>query len=353
MARLFKKSGRKPGQAPGSIIHIGEINNVSKIQVINFDKEDLYENEIKKVEECFPFFEKSNVSWIDIVGLHQIDVIEKIGKQLKIHPLVLEDIANTYQHPKVEDYENYFFIVMKMFRFDQIERELKIEHISVLCGSNFVISFFDKESDVFEPIRIRIREGRKTLRESNSDYLMYALLDAVVDNYFMVLENIGENIEHLEKNILQNPKSSNLTSLHKLQDDILIIQKSILPLRRLIPTIEHSTSPLISKTTRIYLKDVNDHLTQIGDTIDATNNKFSAMNNLYLSVLGQKTNQAMKILSLIATIFIPMTFLAGVYGMNFQFMPELSSPIAYPIVLASMTGIGLSMIAYFKKKKLW
>ena len=353
MTRLFRKSGRKPGQAPGSIVHMGKKNDVYKIQIIRFDKEELFEKEVKNIEDCFPFFEKPKINWINVIGLHQVDDIEKIGKYLKIHPLVLEDIVNTYQQPKIEDYENYIFTVMKMFRFDQIERELKIEHISILCGSNFVISFLDEESNVFEPVLIRIKEGRKTLRESNSDYLMYALLDAVVDNYFTVLENIGENIENLEKNILHNPKSSNLTLLHKLQDDILIIQKSVLPLRRLMPTMEHNNSQLISKTTRIYLKDVIDHLTQIVDTIDATNIKLSAMNNLYLSVIGQKTNQAMKILSLIATIFIPITFVAGVYGMNFQFMPELSSPIAYPIALASMTGIGLTMIAYFKKKKLW
>jgi len=280
MTRLFKKSGQKPGLAPGSIVHIGEINDVSKIQIINFDKEQIFENEIEKVEECFQFFEKPNVSWINVIGLHQIDIIEKIGKQLKIHPLVLEDIVNTYQQPKIEDYEDYIFIVIKMFRFNQIERELKTEHISLLCGSNFVISFLEKESDVFEPVRTRIREGRRTLRENNSDYLMYALLDAVVDNYFTVLENIGENMEHLEKNILQNPKSTNLTSLHKLQDDLLIIQKSILPLRRSIPAIDHSASSLISKTTRIYLKDVNDHLTQIVDTVDATNYLNLSVNRL-------------------------------------------------------------------------
>ncbi len=353
MVKLFKKSGRKPGRAPGSIVHIGEKTEISKIQIINFDKEQLSEKEVKNIQDCFPFLEKPPVTWINVVGLHKVDAIETIGKELKIHPLVLEDIVNTDQHPKLEDFENYIFLVMKILQFDQTKSELKAQQVSILCGSNFVVSFVESESDVFEPVRVRIREGRKTLRESNSDYLMYALIDTVVDNYFLVLENIGEKIETLEKLIIQNPKHSNLNLLHKLQDDMLIIQKLILPLRRFIPTLDHSNSSLISKTTRRYLKDVNDHLVQIADTIDATNDKLSKMNTLYLSVIGQKTNEVMKLLALIAIIFIPVTFLAGVYGMNFEFMPELSSPIAYPIVLAVMAGIGISMVGYFKKKKLW
>ena len=353
MTRLFKKTGRKPGRAPGSIVHIGEKTQTSKIQIIDFDAEDLSEKEIENVEDCFAFFEKPTVSWINVIGLHQVDVIEMIGKRLNIHPLVLEDIANTDQHPKLEDYENYIFLIMKMFQFDQMNNELQMQQIGILCGFNYVISFFEKESDVFEPVRVRIKEGRKTLRNSNSDYLMYALIDTIVDNYFLVLENIGEKIERLEKSILQNPKPSNLTLLHKLQEDMLILQKMILPLRRSIPILEHSISSLISKTTRMYLKDVNDHLIQISDTIETTNDKLSKMNSLYLSVVGQKTNEVMKLLALVAIIFIPITFLAGVYGMNFQFMPELSFPMAYPVILFVMGLIGVSMVVYFKKKRLW
>ncbi|HSB50811.1 MAG TPA: magnesium/cobalt transporter CorA [Nitrosopumilaceae archaeon] len=353
MARLFKKSGIKPGRAPGTIIHIGEKKTeVSKIQIVDFDKEQLSEKEIKNIEECFPLFEKPTITWVNIIGLHDVKVIEKIGMHLGIHPLVLEDIVNTDQHPKVEDYDELIFVVLKMFEFDESKNELKMEHISILCGSNLVLSFMESDSDVFEPVRVRIREGRKTMRQSKSDYLMYALLDAVVDNYFIALEKIGEKIEELEKKIVQAPRPLNLGTLHKLQDDMLVIQKSVFPLRKFIPTLEHLKSPLVSTSSAIFFRDVNDHLIQIVDTIEATNNKLLAMNSLYLSVINQKTNEVMKILALIATIFIPVTFLAGVYGMNFQFMPELASPIGYPIVLAVMAGIGISMIAYFKKRKL-
>ncbi len=353
MAKLFKKSGIKPGSAPGTIVHIGEKKiDVSKIQIIDFDKEKLSETEIKNIEECFSFFEQPTITWTNIIGLHDVKIIEKIGMKLGIHPLVLEDIVNTNQHPKVEDYDDFIFLVLKMFGFDDSKNEVKMEHLSILCGSNFILSFMETANDVFEPVRIRIREGRKTMRQSKSDYLMYALLDAIVDNYFIVLERIGEKIEELEKKIVQSPKPYNLKKLHKLQDDMLVIQKSVLPLRKFIPTLEHLKSSLISSSSAIFFRDVSDHIIQITDTIEATNNKLSAMNSLYLSVISQKTNEVMKILALIATIFIPVTFLAGVYGMNFRFMPELESPFGYPIVLGIMAGIGFSMIAYFKKKKL-
>lgn len=350
--RLFRKSGIQPGKAPGTITHIGKNTKVSKIQIVDFDKEQLSEREIKNVEDCFSLFEKPTVTWVNIIGLHNVKNIEKIGMRLGIHPLVLEDIANTNQHPKVEDYDNFIFLVLKMFEFDESNDEVKMGHLSILCGSNFILSFMESSSDVFEPVLARIREGRKTMRQSDSDYLMYALLDAIVDNYFIVLENLGEKIEELEKKIVQAPSPINLKTLHKLQDDMLVIQKSVFPLRRFIPTLEHLKSPLISTSSSIFFRDVSDHLIQITDTIETTNNKLIAMNSLYLSVISQKTNEVMKILALIATIFIPVTFLAGVYGMNFQFMPELASPFGYPIVLSVMVGIGITMISYFKKRKL-
>lgn len=354
MVRLFRRSGRKPGNAPGTIIHLGERKTeISKIQIIDYNKNQLTEKEIENIEECYPFFNKPTISWVNFVGLHQVEVIEKVGKQLSIHPLILEDILNTDQHPKVENYDDFIFLVLKMFQFDEVNNELKMEHMSIICGTNFVLSFTETENEVFEPVRVRIREGRKTLRQSKSDYLMYVLVDAIVDNYFIVLEKIGEKIEELEKRIVQDPKPENLSTLHKLQDDMLVIQKMIMPLRRLIPTIERLQSPLISKSNAIFFRDVGDHLTQITYSIETINNKLTSMNSLYLSVIGQKTNEVMKLLALIATIFIPITFLAGVYGMNFQFMPELSSPIAYPMVLTAMTIIGISILFYFKKRKLW
>ncbi|RDJ31228.1 MAG: magnesium and cobalt transport protein CorA [Crenarchaeota archaeon] len=352
MVKLFKKSGRKPGSAPGTITHLGKKTDVTKIQIVDFDKKELLEKEVKTIEESFPFFENPTITWVNIVGLHEVKSIEKIGMRLGIHPLVLEDIANTDQHPKVEDYDEFIFVALKMFEFKNSNSELEMEHISIVCGKNYILSFMESADDVFEPVCVRIREGRKTMRESKSDYLMYALLDAIVDNYFIVLENMGEKIEDLEKKIVQNPKQVYLNTLHKMQDEMLVIQKSLQPLRKFIPTLEHLKTPLISTSSAIFFRDLSDHIIQITDTIDATNNKLSTMNNLYLSVLNQKTNDAMKILALIATIFIPVTFLAGVYGMNFEFMPELSSPFGYPIVLGVMIGIGVSMIVYFKKKKL-
>lgn len=352
MVRLFKKSGITPGSAPGTITHIGKKTDVSKIQITDFDKRELLEKEVKSIEDCFPLFENPTITWVNIVGLHDVKSIEKIGMRLGIHPLVLEDIANTDQHPKIEDYDEFIFVALKTFGFENSKNELEMEHISIVCGKNYILSFLESIDDVFEPVCVRIREGRKAMREGKSDYLMYALLDAVVDTYFLVLENMGEKIEDLEKKIVQKPKPVYLNTLHKLQDEMLVIQKSVLPLRKFIPTLEHLKTPLISTSNAIFFRDLSDHIVQITDTIDATITKLSTMNNLYLSVLNHKTNEAMKILALIATIFIPVTFLAGVYGMNFKFMPELSSPFGYPIVLGVMVVIGISMIVYFKKKKL-
>ena len=291
------------------------------------------------------------MTWINIDGVHQPENIEKIGKQFKIHPLVLEDVVNTGQRPKMEDFDDYLFIVLKMLHYDEKENETKTEQVSLILSSNYVISFQESEGDVFDPLRERIRVDRGRVRKMRADYLAYSLMDAIVDNYFMVLEKIGERIEDIEDEMIKNPTPEVLQSIHKLKRELIFLRKSVWPLREVISRLERWESPLIDKSIDIYLRDVYDHTIQVIDALETFRDVLSGMLDIYLSSVSNRMNEVMKVLTIIATIFIPLTLIAGIYGMNFRFMPELEIPLAYPMVLLSMLFVGLLMVAYFRKKK--
>jgi magnesium transporter len=284
-------------------------------------------------------------------GVHQLEIIEKVGKQLKIHPLVLEDIMHTGQRPKMEDYENYLFLVLKMLQYNEQENETKTEQISIIIGSNYVISFQEGEGDVFGLIRERIRTNRGRTRKMGADYLAYSLVDAIVDNYFMVLEKVGEQIEDIEDALIKNPTPEVLHSLHRLKRELIFLRKSVWPLREVISKLERWESPLIDKSIDIFLRDVYDHTIQVIDAVETFRDMLSGMLDIYLSSLSNRMNEIMKVLTIITTIFIPLTLISGIYGMNFRFMPELQAPLAYPIVLLTMFLIGIIMIIYFKRRK--
>ena len=309
------------------------------------------EKEAKEVEECFPFKDKPTVTWINIDGIQRIDVIEKIGKHFNLHPLALEDIVNTGQRPKMEDFVDYIFVVLKMLYYDEKERETKAEQLSLVLGPNWVISFQENEGDVFDPIRERIRADKGRIRKMGADYLVYALIDAVVDNYFLILEKIGEKIEEIEDELVANPAPETLQAIHNLKRQMIFLRKSVWPLREVISRLERWESQLINKSTDIYLRDVYDHTIQVIDAIETFRDMLSGMLDIYLSSVSNRMNEVMKVLTIIATIFIPLTLVAGLYGMNFRYMPELEWPWGYPLVLFFMFAIGVLMLIYFRKKK--
>lgn len=284
-------------------------------------------------------------------GVHQLENIEKIGKKFKIHPLVLEDIMNTGQRPKMEDFENFLFIVLKMFQYDENETQTKTEQVSLIIGSSYLISFQENEGDVFDLIRERIRTDRGRIRKMGTDYLAYSLIDAIVDNYFTVLEKIGESIEDIEDELINNSTPEILHTIHTLKRELIFLRKSVWPLREVIGRLERWESPLIEKSMAIYLRDVYDHTIQVIDALETFRDMLSGMLDIYLTSVSNRMNEVMKVLTIIATIFIPLTLVTGIYGMNFKYMPELNLPWGYPMVYVVMFTIILVMLVYFRRKK--
>lgn len=350
--KLIPSRSKKAGLPPGTIVHVGKkLLEKVKLSLINYDPEDFIEKEIKNVEEAVSFRRKTSVLWLNIDGVHVPEIIEQIGKSFNVHPLVLEDIANTGQRPKMEDFDDYVFVVLKMFRFNEKENEILTEQISLLLGSNFVVSFQEGEGDVFDTIRERLRTNKGRIRKTGADYLVYTLIDAVVDNYFMVLEKLGEAIGEIEDELVINPTSETLQIIHDLKREMIFLRKSVWPLREVLNRLERSESPLIMKSTFVYLRDVYDHTIQVMDSVDTFRDMLSGMLDIYLSSVSNRMNEIMKVLTVIATIFIPLTFIAGIYGMNFEYMPELAQLWGYPAILILMFSIAIVMLANFRKKK--
>jgi magnesium transporter len=352
MKKLIKKRSEKAGLPPGTLVHIGEKKTEElKITIMDYDETHFQEKEIKTIEECFAFKEKPTVTWINIDGLHQVEILERLGDCYGFHPLVLEDILNTDQRPKMEDYGEYIYIVLKMLDYNDISGEIEAEQISLILGPNFAISFQEREGDVFNPIRERIRNNKGRIRRMGTDFLAYALLDSIVDNYFIILEKLGEKIEFLEEKLVTEPTPETLQIIHHLKREMIFLRKAVWPLREVIGSLERGESSLVKETTRIYLRDVYDHTIQVIDTIETYRDMVSGMLDIYLSSVSNRLNAVMKVLTIIATIFMPLTFIGGIYGMNFKYMPELEWRWGYPIVLLIMLGIGIFMLIYFRKKR--
>jgi len=352
--KRFKRVGSKQkiGLPPGTLVHIGERKTEKiKITIIDYDQKDFQEKEVDNIEDCFPFKDKPTVTWINIDGLQEVGVIEKIGSHFGIHPLVLEDIVHTGQRPKVDDLGDYVFLVLKMLYHDENEDEVVGEQVSLIIGANYVISFQEREGDVFNPIRERIKNAKGRIRKAGADYLAYALVDAIVDHYFAILEELGERIESMEEELVTNPTPETLQMIHKLKRNLIFCRKSVWPLRETVSGLERGESPLITESTGIYLRNVYDHTIQVIDTIETYRDMVSGMLDIYLSSLSNRMNEVMKLLTIIATIFIPLTFIAGIYGMNFKFMPELEWHWGYPVALIVMLIVVGFMVMYFRRKR--
>lgn len=352
MPKFIKKRSKKAGLPPGTLVHIGERKTEKiKITIMDYDETQFQVRETETLEECYPFKDRPTIIWINIDGIHEIETLEKLGDCFGLHPLTLEDILNTDQRPKIEDYGEYIFIVLKMLYPDDETGEILAEQVSLVLGKNFVISFQEREGDIFNSVRERIRSGKGRIRKMGADYLVYSLLDSIVDNYFIILEKLGERIEFLEEKLIINPVPETINLIHKLKREMIFLRRSVWPLREVIGSIERGESSLIKGSTNIYLRDVYDHTIQVIDTIETFRDILSGMLDIYLSSVSNRLNAVMKVLTIIATIFMPLTFIAGIYGMNFKYMPELEWRLGYPVILLTMVSIGVLMLISFRKKK--
>ena len=352
MGRRRSRRSKRVGLSPGSLIYTEEPQaKPVKISLLDYDMDHVLEREMQNVEECFPYRDKPTVSWIDVEGQRNIEALQKIGDHYGVHPLVLEDIVHTDQRPKFEDHGSLLFIVVRMLRLIPNRDEVEIEQVSLIVGENFVISFQEgKEGDVFEPVRVRIRSGKGRIRKMRSDYLAYALVDCVVDNYFVVLEQIETRLSAIDTMLLSRSETDTLKEIHDFKREILFLRKTISPLREAVTALQKSESPLIKDGTEIFLRDLHDHIIEASDTIETFRDMVSGLTDVYLSNASHRTNQVIQFLTIMASIFIPLTFIVGIYGMNFDYMPELRSRFGYPAVLTFMAILAGGMLLFFKKR---
>jgi len=360
-SKTHRHQNRKPpGQAPGTVIYTGhtELENVI-IKVHDFDEAGFRSVDVEKLNDIEPYLKSKSKTWIQGQGLHDVDMLQKIWSYFELHPLICEDIVNTTQRAKVEDYNNQIFVVMRMISQDTLEDgspKLKNEQVSLVLGVNYVISFQESDSAIFAPVLKRIETPNTRLRQFGPDYLAYALIDNIVDHYFIALDDVGEAIAQLEERIIESPEETHLRRIHDLRRDLIFFRKAIWPLRDSINTLIRDENSLVKSETKIYIRDVYDHIVQVIDNIENYREMVYSLYDMHMSGLSNKMNEVMKVLTIIATIFIPLTFIAGIYGMNFNpdasplNMPELNWYYGYPVSLALMGIMALLMILYFRKK---
>ncbi len=351
MGRFVRRHGKQRGAPPGTLVHTGvQRMEAPRITFLDYDEASLNEREVQAIEEVWPFRDSPTVSWVNVDGLHDVALVEKIGEHFGIHPLVLEDIVHVGQRAKAEEYDDMLYVVLYMLHWDEAAQQVSEEQISLVVGSRWVLSFQEHHGDVFDPVRERLRTSKGRIRQRGADYLAYALVDATVDSYYAVLERMGETIERMELEVLEDPTPGTMAQLHELKRELLAVRRAIWPVREMMSTLLRLETPLIEAPTRVFMRDVYDHAVQLIDTVESLRDVVSGMIDIYLSAVSNRTNEVMKVLTIMASIFIPLTFIAGVYGMNFRYMPELDQRWAYPAVWGVMLVVGLGMLVWFKRK---
>lgn len=342
----------KAGMPPGTLVHVGDTHGAeSSISVIDYSKENIEERSILSIDEILPYLDSNTVTWLNIEGLNNIEPIESVGRILNIHPLVLEDILNTHQRPKFEEHDDYLYIVLKRLSVENQALSIGYEQISILVLNNLVVTFKEKKDEFFAPLKQRLRNSSGRFRTMGTDYLTYAILDTIVDQMFFILDSIDESIETTEEKLLTNPASEALTNIQQIKRELVYIRKSFSPMRELLAEILRSDTTLVHEKTRIYFRDVYDHVLRITETVESHKDMLSGLLDIYMSSVSNKMNEVMKVLTVFASIFIPLTFIAGIYGMNFEYMPELKWKWAYPTLWVSFISIPVVLIIYFKRKK--
>ena len=351
MNRLVDRVTKAPGSAPGTLVHTGQ-RKVDKIRIrlIDYDESKIDERTLAGVDESFPFADRPPVTWVNIDGLHDPAVAEAVAERFGVHRLALEDVLSPSQRPKVENYDNHYLVILKMLTFEKETESVVAEQLSLIVGDKYLFSFQERYGDVFEPVRERLRQAKGRIRSRGTDYLAYALVDAVVDNYFRVLEAIGDTVEELEETVLTNPTQDALHRIHHLRREMLVVRRAVWPLREVLGQMYREEMNLISAETQLFLRDVYDHSVQVIDTTETLRDVLTGAMDLYLSGVSNRMNEVMKVLTIIATIFIPLSFFAGLYGMNFEYMPELGIRWAYPTLLTFMAVVSGGMLWAFRRK---
>lgn len=351
MVNYFKGRGKKVGLPPGTIIYPDKKpEHPVRLTIFNYDQSDLEEKATIDWKEALEYAKDDKMEWVNCDGLQNAVEIEQLCAGYGIHPLTIEDILTTEQRPKVEDNPDYIFLVIKMLAFDE-ENRIRMEQVSLVLGKNYVLSFQEREGDTFDPVRRRLRVGKGRIRKGGPDYLFYALIDTIVDHYFVILEKLGDRLEDIEEEMLTDPDEDTLNRLHVIKKEVINVRRSVWPLREVILKLEREELKLIRKENRIYFRDVYDHTIQVIETVETFRDMTSGMIDLYQSTISNRMNEVMKTLTLIATIFIPLTFIAGIYGMNFKYMPELEWKYGYFMVWGLSFGISAALIVFFKRKK--
>ncbi len=343
---------RKAGMPPGALIHVGEVFDAdSTIFVIDWSNESIEERTVQSVDEILRYKGQGTVTWVDIEGLKNIELVEAVGRAFNIHPLVLEDILNTHQRPKFEEYDDYLYIVMKVVSLEGDELSPNYEQVSVLVLSDFVFTFKERKDDVFLPINRRIKNNRSQLRSLGSDYLAYTILDTIVDLNFSLLDSFDEKLDSIEDELLTDPTPQTLVDIQRIKRELINIRRNTSPLRELLGAILRSESELIHEKTHMYFRDVYDHAIRITEAIELHRDMMSGLLDIYISSVSNKMNEVMKVLTVFMSVFVPLTFIAGIYGMNFEYMPELGWKWSYPVLWLGFIATSLVLLAFFKKKK--
>lgn len=346
-----KSFSSKVGLPPGSLLYTGDNTGESTIEVIEYSKTEHQKKMVDNPEALSKYKDSEKVSWININGLADLALMEKIKATFGLHRLLMEDILNVDHRPKIEEYDNCVFVTLKMLYQNPEDHTIESEQISLVLGEHYVISFQEKKGDLFEPIRERIEAGKGLARSKGADYLLYMLIDVIVDNYFNISEYLGEKIEHLEEEIFSEPDEEDVGEIQAIKKELIFLKRSIYPLRDMLNSITKTNIGLIQTPTQNYFRDVQDHAITLVESIETYREWNAELKDVYLSSLSNKMNQIMKVLTIISTIFIPMTFIAGIYGMNFQYMPELSWKYGYFGVWGLMLVIFITMVIYFKHRK--
>lgn len=353
-----KYRSRKKDLSPGSAVFTGD-KKVDEIviTIFNYDEHKFEEKKIESVDELKQLKEKAKTLWVNIAGLHDVNLIEKVCEIFGVHSLVIEDILNVNHSPKIEEHDNFLFLVLKMIDFDKVKHEFNIEQISIVLGKNYVITFQENTGDVFNVIRERIRTAKGRIRKTSADYLMYRLLDSIVDNYFITLEFVDDKIEFVEEKLLEATEDSYLKEIHNLRKDILKLRRAVYPMRDMTYFLQRGENPLIQKSTIMFTRDLHDHIANNIETIENYREIINGVLEVHLTKASHRMNQVIKLLTMISTIFIPLTFIVGIYGMNFNTqvsifnMPELNWKFGYLFVMLIMIAIAGSLVIFFKRKK--
>lgn len=350
MARFLRKRSAV-GQAPGSISYSGpRPAHTVGLQVIDYTATHLDERPLDQAQDAFRFKDEASVTWLNIDGVHEEAIIQELGTHFGIHPLVLEDIVHPWQRPKVEFFDTYIYVTLKMLTYDVSASQLKNEQVSLVWGKGWLLSFQEHPGDVFEPVRNRLRNGQGRIRGWGADYLAYALIDTLIDHYFVVLEQISERTETVEEQLLEELEGSLQQDINTMRRSLIGMRRHVWPVRELVSQLERSETPLITKQTRLFLRDAYDHAVQTIDLVESLRDVLSGLMDLFMTTLSNRMNEVMKVLTVMGSIFIPLTFIAGIYGMNFANMPELQWPWGYPVLMGVMVVMAAGLLLYFKRK---